>query len=72
MRSHQSQSQFEGYSVGLGINKLKGVRDSHRTKEIGWSFILDGNQELSGLSLSGKDRGNKSKLGIEKTNTEWT
>jgi hypothetical protein len=34
MGSHQSR--FERYSIGFGFNKLKRVRDSHRTEKIGW------------------------------------
>jgi hypothetical protein len=42
------QSRFKRYSVRFGFNKLKGVGGSHRSEEIRWWFILDGNQKFSG------------------------
>jgi hypothetical protein len=62
-RMRSWQSRFEGYSVGFGFNKFKGVGDSHRSEEIRWWFILDENQKLNGLSLSGKDRGRNLRRG---------
>jgi hypothetical protein len=47
-RMRSWQSQFKRYPIGFGFNKLKGVGDSHRSEEIGWWFILDGNRKLSG------------------------
>jgi hypothetical protein len=42
------QRCFKGDSLRFGFNELKGVRGSHRSEEIGWWFVLNGNQNLDG------------------------